>query len=430
MLTWLRLPWLRRSEMSEKILQVSRAFLASIGNSSIGNPFQPFARPDFPDICLFVYLRGTAGQFESQFVMINPEESGSTLLTFPIREENGVACVLRRGPGPRVGALPPPTPYTRPHPHGTHPVYGTRVHRDRPIGRPRRRIPRVRPGRGRSRPRSLPHRRRARRARRSHTDRRHPLRPRARRTRRARLVRRRRARHVRRVVQVVGGRRPGCHRRFSHQRGVPEGSPHGRRVDVGAAARPAMARLRRRRHAARVHIPLPRHPDELEALQDENVKRMAEGSRASYAAGWEMIKTSHPRVAEAIDDAGDESSPSATQEDFDWARATAHTRAMSGKVGGGPCAFIVPGVDLANHSFEPNCEYGVSRGWQIVPAHVGLRGDEGTPGWPAAPHGEGRGFDLLRREDAQRAVDAALRLYGSAKSKRAAADGVRDPRGA
>ena len=41
---------------------------------------------------------------------------------------------------------------------------------------------------------------------------------------------------------------------------MPEGSPHGRRVDVGAAARPAMARLRRRRHAARVHIPLPRHP--------------------------------------------------------------------------------------------------------------------------------------------------------------------------
>jgi hypothetical protein len=44
MLTWI---YFHGSEISEKILQVSRAFLASIGNSSIGNPFQPFARPDF-----------------------------------------------------------------------------------------------------------------------------------------------------------------------------------------------------------------------------------------------------------------------------------------------------------------------------------------------------------------------------------------------
>ena len=126
-------------------------------------------------------------------------------------------------------------------------------------------------------------------------------------------------------------------------------------------------------------------PDELEALQDENVKRMAEGSRASYAAGWEMIKTSHPRVAEAIDDAGDESSPSATQEDFDWARATAHTRAMSGKVGGGPCAFIVPGVDLANHSFEPNCEYGVSPDGKSFQLTWDCEATKERPGGPPPP---------------------------------------------
>jgi hypothetical protein len=143
-----------------------------------------------------------------------------------------------------------------------------------------------------------------------------------------------------------------------------------------------------------------------------------------------MIKTSHPRVAEAIDGAGDESSPSATQEDFDWARATAHTRAMSGKVGGGPCAFIVPGVDLANHSFEPNCEYGVSPDGKSFQLTWDREATKERPGGPPPPHGEGRGFDLLRREDAERAVDAALRLYGSAKSKRAAADGVLDPRGA
>ena len=99
--------------------------------------------------------------------------------------------------------------------------------------------------------------------------------------------------------------------------------------------------------------------EELEALQDENVRRMAMGSKANYAAGWEMIKTQHPRVADAIDGSVDDQI-AATQEEFDWARATAHTRAMSGKVAGGPCAFIVPGVDLANHHSAPNCEYGVS----------------------------------------------------------------------
>ena len=33
---------------------------------------------------------------------------------------------------------------------------------------------------------------------------------------------------------------------------------------------------------------------------------------------------------------------------------------MSGTLGGGACAFVVPGVDLANHSFEPNAVFAVS----------------------------------------------------------------------
>ena len=33
---------------------------------------------------------------------------------------------------------------------------------------------------------------------------------------------------------------------------------------------------------------------------------------------------------------------------------------MSGALGGAPCAFIVPGVDLANHSFRPNATFGVA----------------------------------------------------------------------
>lgn len=101
--------------------------------------------------------------------------------------------------------------------------------------------------------------------------------------------------------------------------------------------------------------------EELEALQDESVRRMAAGSRVNYAAGWNAIGAAHPEVVAALNaDAGGAAGTPATQEEFDWARATAHTRAMGAKVGGAPCAFIVPGVDLANHSFAPNATYGVS----------------------------------------------------------------------
>ena len=99
--------------------------------------------------------------------------------------------------------------------------------------------------------------------------------------------------------------------------------------------------------------------EELDALQDENVRRMAVGSRMNYAAGWSAVGQSHPEIVAALDEGAVADGP-ATQEEFDWARATAHTRAMSGALGGAPCAFIVPGVDLANHSFRPNTIFGVA----------------------------------------------------------------------
>ena len=36
--------------------------------------------------------------------------------------------------------------------------------------------------------------------------------------------------------------------------------------------------------------------EELDALQDENVRRMAAGSRVNYAAGWSALNDQHPEV--------------------------------------------------------------------------------------------------------------------------------------
>ena len=102
--------------------------------------------------------------------------------------------------------------------------------------------------------------------------------------------------------------------------------------------------------------------DELEALQDETVARMAVGSGANYAAGWGQLRSEYPevvRVLESIENDDDDDALS-MEEDFPWARACPHPRAMSGTLGGGACAFVVPGVDLANHSFEPNAVFSVS----------------------------------------------------------------------
>ena len=100
--------------------------------------------------------------------------------------------------------------------------------------------------------------------------------------------------------------------------------------------------------------------DELEALQDETVRRMAVGSGANYAAGWPMLCVDHPEVVRALESIQNDASTVSLEDDFVWARACAHTRAMSGTLGGGACAFVVPGVDLANHSFEPNTVFSVS----------------------------------------------------------------------
>jgi hypothetical protein len=44
--------------------------------------------------------------------------------------------------------------------------------------------------------------------------------------------------------------------------------------------------------------------DELEALQDETVKRMAVGSRMNYAAGWKALNDTYPEVVAALDAGG------------------------------------------------------------------------------------------------------------------------------
>jgi hypothetical protein len=80
-------------------------------------------------------------------------------------------------------------------------------------------------------------------------------------------------------------------------------------------------------------------------------------------------------------DGGGAAGCAATQEEFDWARATAHTRAMGAQVDGAACAFIVPGVDLANHSFAPNAIYGVSPDGNHFQLSWDSSGDERKPGW-------------------------------------------------
>jgi hypothetical protein len=112
--------------------------------------------------------------------------------------------------------------------------------------------------------------------------------------------------------------------------------------------------------------------DELDALQDESVRRMAVGSGANYDAGWQQLNTTYPEVVKVLQIAflsskehasdqveGDEGLEE-LRKDLRWARACAHTRAMSGNLGGGACAFVVPGVDLANHSFTPNTAFAVA----------------------------------------------------------------------
>jgi len=60
--------------------------------------------------------------------------------------------------------------------------------------------------------------------------------------------------------------------------------------------------------------------------------------RAPCARPWEAV------IAALNAGGGGSRGGDATQAEFEWARATAHTRAMGGDLGGAPCAFIVPGA--------------------------------------------------------------------------------------
>lgn len=92
--------------------------------------------------------------------------------------------------------------------------------------------------------------------------------------------------------------------------------------------------------------------DELEALQDAQIRAMAERSREGYEATWAAAMEAYPAVA------GELSSCDARK--IEWCRSWVHTRAISGKIGDTECAFLAPTIDLANHRVESTAKYGVS----------------------------------------------------------------------
>ena len=134
---------------------------------------------------------------------------------------------------------------------------------------------------------------------------------------------------------------------------------------------------------------------EPEALQDD---RAPDGGREqNYAAGWAFLEEKYPAVLAAMDEKNVSSENDVatlapfSPADLEWARATAHTRAMSGELGGGACAFVVPGVDLANHSFAPNATFGTSENGDAFE----LRWDSSTARRSAGTRGPGLGDEIL-----------------------------------
>jgi hypothetical protein len=98
--------------------------------------------------------------------------------------------------------------------------------------------------------------------------------------------------------------------------------------------------------------------DELEELQDVQVKNMAIGSRKMYERQMEQLLLDPLFLKKGVSDM-------IRVEDLGWARSVAHTRAMSGKLEGSDgvqfsCAIVVPGADLTNHRTISNANYGVS----------------------------------------------------------------------
>ena len=92
--------------------------------------------------------------------------------------------------------------------------------------------------------------------------------------------------------------------------------------------------------------------EELEALQDPEIRVMAERSKAGYEATWNAAMEAFPEVKAALADVDDEH--------VTWCRSWVHTRAISGKLGDVDCAFLAPTIDLANHRVESTAKYGVS----------------------------------------------------------------------
>ena len=168
--------------------------------------------------------------------------------------------------------------------------------------------------------------------------------------------------------------------------------------------------------------------EELEALQDENVRRMAMGSKANYAAGWEMIKTQHPTVADAIDGAPT-IGPSMISHAGGIRLGAGHrAHARDERQSGGRTVRVHrPRRRPRQPLLRAQLPLRRVPGWRIVSTDVGHHGDEGDAEGPAAARARRRGADLLRREDAQRAADAPLRVHGSGESKRAAPDGCMIP---
>jgi len=92
--------------------------------------------------------------------------------------------------------------------------------------------------------------------------------------------------------------------------------------------------------------------EELEALQDPELRAMATRSKAAYEATWKAAMEAFPEVKSLL--AG------LSEDRLAWCRSWVHTRAISGKVGGMECAFLAPVVDLANHRVGSTATYGVS----------------------------------------------------------------------
>lgn len=92
--------------------------------------------------------------------------------------------------------------------------------------------------------------------------------------------------------------------------------------------------------------------EELDALQDTELRVMATRSRNGYEAMWNAAMEANPEVKSLLAEVDDER--------LKWCRSWVHTRAISGVFEGAELAFLAPVIDLANHRVESTATYGVS----------------------------------------------------------------------